>query len=69
MKKLLITLIVTVLLSLVTAVLVFADIDGPPPGVSGCDISDDARGDQGSGVPLPTESPHCFPHNTPVDSP
>ena len=76
MRKFIIAFIVAGLLSLATVVPAFADIDGPPPNVPGCEISDAARNGHGvgeiigddpgpGGPPGPDPDPipdHCFPH-------
>ena len=58
MRRLIISLLVVVLLTLTTAGAAFADIDGPPPDSEGCDTSNAARGGAGApGDPLLK----CFP--------
>lgn len=57
-----IALILVGLLVLATGALVIANVDGPPPGVPGCQISSDSRG-HSIGI-LPSSSPplKCFAH-------
>ena len=65
MRKLVIALILTGLMALGTVGAAMAHIDGPPPDVPGCRISDAARAGHGSGEMATSTNgfpAQCFSH-------